>query len=67
MGRVEAGQLIGYDEVNHRTQYAYSLVAVAETMYLTLTADTILSIAREHPAISLQLQSALAHCLSDNR
>ena len=53
--------------MNHRTQYAYSLVAVAETMYLTLTADTILSIAREHPAISLQLQSALAHCLSDNR
>ena len=46
LGRIEAGQLIGYDEVNHKVPYTYSLVALIETVYLTLSSDTILSIAK---------------------
>ena len=46
LGRVEAGHFVGYDEVNHKTHYTYSLVALVETVYLTLSTDTILSIAK---------------------
>ena len=46
LGRIEAGHFVGYDEVNHKTHYTYSLVALVETVYLTLSSDTILSIAK---------------------